>query len=126
MTELESLELKMTEILRSSLARTVEGVMKWRTTDDEDAFTYSGVSTSLVIDLWPESGKIQLRVLNARGTVVATLESTPPGPLDEDVRSKRYSMLVSMHDAARRNALNIDGVLTAALEELAALDEPPF
>jgi len=116
---------RLIEIARTALDRTQAKTIKWKTTDDEDTFFYSGLKTSLVADYFPRLGAYELRVLNSRGTAIASIKLEPDtfdmSSMDGGVD---YNILRDLHAAARESALDIDGTLAAALDEL--LDVPPF
>jgi hypothetical protein len=127
-TEQDDQEARLIQIAEVALGRTAAREMKWRMTDDPDAFAFSGSTTSLVVDHYPQSDVYELRVLNSRGIVVSTLRKdfdpfSDNQAHDSDIRS----MLKHLHEVARKSALDVDGTLDAALAELNSLgDEPPF
>jgi hypothetical protein len=117
---------QLRKIASEALEQTHKGVMAWRTTDDEDAFLFSGAKSSLIIasvvarnSLFPKARRLELRVLNNRGMVVGTLRAGA----DDD----SSELLSQLYRAARRIALDVDGVLDTTLRDLQDLkDEPPF
>lgn len=120
---------RLIEIARASLQRTQDGSMEWRPTDDEAAFLYSGSSTSLIIDYFPQDEQFQLRLLNGRGTVIGTLETewdpdlSDPTPWGKTA-APWNEVLATLHDAAKRSALQIDVLLDSTLRDLNEM--PPF
>lgn len=122
--------VRLTEVL---LARTREGKISWKPTDDERAFLYTGPGTSaLITSHLDEDGdnRTTLSVLNSRGTEIESIENEwqagSPATWNETLDDLYYS--------ARRDALNIDKVLDNFLATLeqengdlnSAPDEPPF
>lgn len=122
----QTLQERLMQIAQASLEQTRSGQMSWRATDDEDAFLFSGSSTSLIVDAYPGLTKFELRVLNTRGTSIAELDgmyasSAPP----HEGQNRVYDLLGSLHDAARRSALDIDVLLDSALADVESATEPP-
>jgi hypothetical protein len=126
-TNEENFRPQLEKIASEALEQTHKGVMVWRTTDDEDAFLFSGPKSSLIISSelrsviggFPKTRYFELRVLNNRGTVVETLRTSASDDLSE--------LLGSLYHAARRIALDIDSVLDTTLKDLQGLkDEPRF
>jgi hypothetical protein len=121
---------QLEKIASEALEQTHKGMMTWRTTDDEDAFLFSGPKSSLIIasefrslmglsSPFPKTRRVELRVLNNRGTVVETLRAS--------TGDDSYELLRSLYEAARRIALDVDGVLDTTLKDLQGLkDEFPF
>jgi hypothetical protein len=115
---------QLTKIASAALDQTDKGAMAWRTTDDEDAFLFSGPKSSLIIasvtasnPLFPRARILELRVLNNRGTVVETLRAS-----SDDNSSELLRLL---YQAARRSALDVDGVLDTTLKDLQELKDEP-
>lgn len=115
-------ELRLAEVARVSLKRTREGVLDWRTTDDEAAFLFSGTSSSIIADFYPRKDLYEIRILNSRGTIVESLRSrevtVDEGPWSSVEPAPWNELLKELHDAARRSALRIDEVLDETLQEL--------
>lgn len=118
---------RLIEVAEALLDKTRKGEVSWRTMDDEDAFLYSGSRSSLVIDFNSRRETFELRLLNQRGTVVETLStaevSTPTDPWASGP-AEWNDTLAHLHDAARRSALDIDGLIESTLADLR--EEPPF
>lgn len=123
----ESLNARLRQLAEAALTRTRAGQMDWRPMSDEDAFLFSGASSSLVVDYFRSSGRYELRVLNSRGTVVESIDGEPV-----DIWGEGQSvgqLLAELHEAARRNALDIDALLDNALKDVLEgrpREEPPF
>lgn len=121
-----TLEERLVSIAQAALEQTKSGQMAWRTTDDEDAFLFSGSRTSLIVDVYPAQNRFQLRVLNPRGTSVAELDGTyEPFSPDRAVGNQTYDLLENLHDAARRSALDIDVLLDSVLADVESATQPP-
>lgn len=125
-----ALQQRLHEVAQRLLAETLNGNVDWRTTDDEDAFLYSGSSASIIIDYFSRNDSYSMRILNSRGTLVEELrsESAPEAPWGTSTPAAGAAWnetLSSLHNAARRRALNIDTLITSVLRDL---DEsrPPF
>lgn len=119
---------RLHEIATMLLQRTRADAVTWRTTDDEDAFLYSGSKSSLIIDYFPGRDEYELRLLNQRGTVVESLGTAWTSGVDPwdapNQPAKWNKTLEQLHDAARRSALDIDGLLESTLADIE--NEPPF
>lgn len=116
-------EDKFPAIVRRLNERTLALRVDWTTTDKESAYLYTGESFSVIIDGYRDRDgdqRIELKLLNQRGTEVESLHSTftpgeyagtfLPGPNNE--------LLESLYAGARRNALRLDEVLDAILRDL--------
>ena len=128
MTEEPTIEQRLIKLATQALNRTREGLMRWSETDDSEVYQFSGTRTSLLIERFKYDNHFEFRVLNERGTMVERLQRYK-GPDDEnpwDDVSESYVLLADLHDAARRSALRIDEVITAAFTDLESSDEPPF
>ena len=121
---------RLFEIAAMLLNKTRSSALTWRATDDEDAFLYSGSKSSLIIDYNPGQDEYELRLLNQRGTVVESLTTAwevvqNPSPWEDANRPAKWNdTLMQLHDAARRSALDIDGLLDSTLADIES--EPPF
>lgn len=138
MTWEQTVAEKLLEIARTALAQTRESKVNWRQMDDEFSFLFSGSKSSLIVDLHPREDRYELRLLNPRGTVVESLvlekpvtvtdpwgDKAPIPPSDAEVAN--WELLRDLHEMARRNALDIDNLMDAALADLTtAPEEPPF
>jgi hypothetical protein len=123
------------------LRQTEAGAIEWRTTDDEEAFLYSGSKGSVLsrryLDRQEDSWYYTLSVLNSRGTEVDKLEEDwTRDAANKPLHQEHNTMLEALWNAARRSALKIDEVLDELMEEIkdpkkfasgqAFDDEPPF
>jgi len=118
------------QIAQALLDQTKYGNIEWQSTDDDEAFLYSTSNSSIIIDTASRTGPqpYWLKILNQRGTVVETLDYNPQAE-DEWMESqvtenKVGALLGKLHEAARRQALQIDDVINAVLRELKEM--PPF
>ncbi len=117
-------------VLAVIVRSTKEGKVKWRTTDKENAFLFSGSGSSVLVQSWLDAARDQnvgVKILNASGQEVASLKSTWPDNPEvdwSDPDSKRYlpgpnnALLEDLYESARRAALDIDGVLDSLLKDV--------
>ncbi len=120
----------MTKIAGQLLRRTLDGLISWGETDNENEFIYSGTSTSVTIrrrDTRDIVGRYILTVMNWRGTVVDTLESAKKDLGIVEQPEEWNAVLYDLYEAARRSALSIETVLDELLTELSTDEEaePP-
>lgn len=106
--------------------------INWRTTDDPEAFLFSGSGASVITSHWMDRDQdddcYSLTVLNSGGTEVAELRSTwipvPVDPSADPWVAQGYTpgpnnrLLADLHEAARRNALHIDRVIDSLIQDL--------
>lgn len=121
---------RMTKIAGQLLRRTLDDLISWGETDNEDEFIYSGTNTSVTIrrrDTRDIVGRYVLTVMNWRGTVVDTLESAKKDLGIVEQPEEWNAILYDLYEAARRSALNIETVLDDLLTELSTDEEaePP-
>ncbi len=136
MSEHSSIPDRLMFLAQRCLDQTLQGVISWRTTDDINAFLFSGSKTSIIIDLFPQSSEYEFRIVNDRGVIVEELLRAPQPDADDpwvtDTQTKlrqQYEILEALHDAARRSALNIDELLDSALDDVISgfvEQKPPF
>lgn len=130
MTADDPIQDRMTKIAGQLLRRTLDGLISWGETDNENEFIYSGTSTSVTIrrrDTRDIVGRYILTVMNWRGTVVDTLESAKKDLGIVEQPEEWNAVLYDLYEAARRSALSIETVLDELLTELSTDEEaePP-
>ena len=119
----DNLQNLMTKVAEQLLRRTLAGDISWAETDKEDDYLYSGSDSSASIYFSRRSGSVRgryvLTVFNSRGTRIEELRSdyvrTNEGVIEE---AGWNGVLSELHEAARRNALDIEGVLDDLIAEL--------
>lgn len=121
---------RMTKIAGQLLRRTLNGLISWGETDNENEFIYSGTNTSVTIrrrNTRDIVGRYVLTVMNWRGTVVDTLESAKKDLGIVEQPEEWNAILYDLYEAARRSALTIETVLDELLTELGNDEEaePP-
>jgi hypothetical protein len=129
MTREQEVKGRLVEVARRALNQTQSGSMRWRSTDDDDAFIFSGSRTSLIVDFIPRAAEYVLRVLNQNGTAIGELksewtlsESDDPWSTPERKAATWNSVLEGLYSAARHSALDVDAMLEATLKDLDDLD----
>ncbi|MEU7934487.1 hypothetical protein [Micromonospora echinofusca] len=123
MSKIDDIQERMIALAQHLLDRTRQDKVVWTSTDDSRRFSYSGRKSSIWIE-----GKVDgdgdwvgtLTLLNSEGEVVERL-STDFDPEDEDGNFNPHphnKILESLHDLARRQALNIDTLIDETISEL--------
>jgi hypothetical protein len=122
MTADDDLQRRLIELAAELLGATQEGVVSWSETDARDTYLSAGLSNSMTIGR-VHGLTIELRVLNPRGTVVASLATGQTTLTESD--SMRITgpaswnkQLEDLLSAARRSALNPEGVVDDILADL--------
>lgn len=107
----QHLHRRMVQLAQQLPSRTIEGKISWSATNDEKTFAYSATDSSARISSYIDNesdDRTTLAVLNAHGTVFEDIEC-------EFMAGKLYY-------AARRSALNVDGVLDGLMADLGSND----
>jgi hypothetical protein len=108
-------------VVSALISGTANGKVSWSATSREDAYIYTGANSGVIIrQYWDDDGDraTALDLLDGEGRDVETFYGdwetggavARPGPFHKRLRS--------LYDSARRNALNIDGVIDALLTDL--------
>ncbi|WP_433535358.1 hypothetical protein ACQPZK_25400 [Micromonospora sp. CA-249363] len=120
---------RMVQVAQNLLQQTLEGRARWSTTDQEDAYLFSGSRSSVKIEFYEdhdEGSVCKMSLLNQRGTLVQALktELIPPTGTGPYEPADWNEVLERLYDAARREALDIDDLLDSVLDDLSK-DPPP-
>lgn len=123
---------RMFKVASRLLKETLEGRVPWTPTDKEQEFLYSGTKSSVVISHHEDrdgDDVYTMSLLDTRGTVVEQLRSDyvpSQGAFQPTMEPAAWNdTLEQLHDAARREALNIDALLDGVLEDLEKGPPPP-
>ena len=117
----------MTDIAEKLLAMTREGKAPWRTTDDEETFTVSFGAFTLRLSANPKPSLAPYAVFYLsvfdQGNrhldhIRYPAEDLTPGIPEEDTEA----LLPSLHQEAKRKAMNAPGRLQELMEHLDRLD----
>lgn len=103
---------EIADVLTKLLERTEEGKVPWKPTADENAFVAVVGSLSLLISQSSKYSDPVLKILNNEGRAIEELD----GSLREGTKWKEQ--LWSMHQKARRIALNVGFQLDELVEQL--------
>lgn len=119
----EHVQKRMVLLARTLLSGTNSGQIAWSITDKETSFLFSGTNASVKIGRSARSRSgddIFLALLNAGGFEVAKIEKVPPSddPWAKDDEIAFNDLFDGLYSAARRSALNVDGVLDAIFADL--------
>jgi hypothetical protein len=106
-------EEKMTEMAKTLLRQTEEGILEWEETADEKQFQLPRKDYALISGL-DRQGESFLRIINNNGKVVETFKPEGYATLTELVHS--------LYEAARRNALKVDDTVDRIMDDL---KDPP-
>ena len=125
----DELKTKMTRLAERLLERTSDGGVRWEETDRSDFFTAVLEGGSVVIGqaggFW-KGTRFEFTVRNDRGLTIETLavprDQPPVAPgespvADENMEALR-NVLLSLYEAARRSALEVDKTLDLLLGQL--------
>jgi len=130
----ENVESRLVALTQKLLDKTTAGAISWQATDSENAYSYSTTRSSVLID-----GKYDndqdfvggIEVLNDRGTAIERLRTdfeTKAEVADPESRilaeNTRYfkgpynELIEDLFEAARRSALDIDGIIDGLMSDL--------
>lgn len=113
------------ETVEQLASRTQSGNIKWKKTDSEDTFLFSGSKSSVIVTKWNDRDgdpMVRVSILNSTGDEIGRLESEYlHNPWNETTRytdGENNALLEALWESARRTALNIDEVLDSLLDDL--------
>lgn len=121
MTDDTGIRDRMTKLAKQLLRRTLNGQISWNETDNENEFIYSASDSSVAIqnnNTRSITGRYTLTVRNWRGTIVQQLQSALRESDFVEIQEDWNEVLLDLYEAARRNALNIEGMLDDLITEL--------